>query len=135
MILAEISFVAQFGDVDAMGVLWHGHYARFLEQARDALMEAIGYGYSEMHASGFMWPIVELQVKYVRPVSLGQRVRVEARLLEYENRLKIAYRCLDASDGALLTKAHSVQVAVSVDTRELRLESPQALIERVEALL
>ncbi len=135
MISAEIDVTAQFGDIDPMNVVWHGHYTRFLERARDALMEKIGYSYPEMTGSGYLWPIVELQVKYVRPIRLAQRIIVAATLVEFENRLKIAYRCRDAATGEVLTKAHTVQVAVASATQELRMECPAALTDRVRALL
>ncbi|HVJ32904.1 MAG TPA: thioesterase family protein [Terriglobia bacterium] len=135
MISAEVDIVAQFYDLDPMQVVWHGNYARFLEQARCALLDKIGYNYPEMDRSGYMWPIVEMQTKFVRPVRFAQAFRVEATLVEYENRLKISYRCRDKISGEVLTKAHTVQVAVLVSTGELCLESPAVLIEKVRALL
>ncbi|HVJ42886.1 MAG TPA: thioesterase family protein [Dongiaceae bacterium] len=135
MISAEVDIVVQFYDLDPMQVVWHGNYARFLEQARCALLDRIGYNYPEMDRSGYMWPIVEMQTKFVRPVRFAQAIRVEATLVEYENRLKISYRCRDKISGDVLTKAHTVQVAVTVSTGELCLESPAALIEKVRALL
>lgn len=135
MISVEVDIVAQFYDLDPMQVVWHGNYARFLEQARCALLDKIGYNYPEMDRSGYMWPIVEMQTKFVRPVRFAQAFRVEATLVEYENRLKISYRCRDKISGEVLTKAHTVQVAVSVSTAELCLESPAVLVEKVRALL
>ena len=48
-----------FHDVDMMGVVWHGQYLRYLENARWALMNRIGYGFEEILASGFIWPVIE----------------------------------------------------------------------------
>ena len=135
MISAEVDIVAQFYDLDPMQVVWHGNYARFLEQARCALLDKIGYNYPQMDESGFMWPIVEMQTKFVRPIRFAQAIRAEAVLVEYENRLKISYRCRDKLSGEVLTKAHTVQVAVLAQSGELCLESPAALIDMVRALL
>jgi acyl-CoA thioester hydrolase len=134
MISAEVDIVAQFYDLDPMEVVWHGNYARFLEQARCALLDKIGYNYPEMDRSGYMWPIVDMQMKFVRPIRFAQAFVVEATLVEYENRLKIAYRCRDKASGEVLTKAHTIQVAVVMATGELSLESPTILIEKVRAL-
>ena len=135
MISVEIVVVAQFYDLDPMKVVWHGNYARYLEQARCALLERLDYSYVEMEQSGYIWPIVELQVKYVRPVRYAQRVRVEARLVEFENRLKIAYICRDESTGEIVTKAHTVQLAVDIKTQELSLESPAVFLDKVREAL
>lgn len=135
MISAEVTIQAQFYDLDPMQVVWHGNYARYLEQARCALLDRIGYNYPEMAESGFMWPIVDMQLKYVRPIRFAQTVRVTATLVEYENRLRIDYRIRDAGSGEVLTKARTIQLAVATGTQELAFESPAILIEKVKALL
>jgi acyl-CoA thioester hydrolase len=131
---AQIEGKADFCDLDPMQVVWHGNYARYFEQARTALMEKIGYSYHEMHRSGFAWPIVDLHVKYVRPLRLGQDFRVAAYLLEYENRLKIAYEIFDIATGECVTKAQTVQVAVTLEG-ELVFQAPDVLIEMVRKFL
>ncbi len=135
MISAEVLVKAQFYDLDPMQVVWHGNYVRFLEQARCALLDKIEYNYSEMLRSGYAWPVVDLRIKYVRPVRFGQEVRVTATMVEYENRIKIGYRVIDIASGEVLTKAHTIQVAVDVATNELCFESPSALTDKVRRLL
>jgi len=135
MISAEITLTAQFYDLDPMQVVWHGNYPRFLEQARCALLDRIGYNYPEMAASGYLWPIVDMRLKYVRPIRFAQEIRVSATLAEYENRLRIEYRISDAATGEVLTKATTTQLAVEAASQELCLESPPALTERVRKLL
>lgn len=135
MIKAETVIIAQFYDLDPMQVVWHGNYVRYFEQARGILLDKIGYNYPQMDADGYMWPIVELQVKYVRPVRLAQVIRVEARLVEYENRLKIAYTIRAESTGEVLTKAHTTQLAVRQSTQELCLETPPQLVAKIRQAL
>ena len=65
----------------------------------------------------------------------NQRVRVVAKLVEFENRIRIEYRIHDAADGELLTKGRTTQVAVALDTEEMSFESPAILIEKVQRLL
>jgi acyl-CoA thioester hydrolase len=135
MISAEIAVTAQFYDLDPMKVVWHGNYARYFEQARCALLDKLGYNYPEMDKSGYVWPIVDMHIKYVRPVRYAQRLRVEARLVEYENRLKIAYTCRDEESGEIVTKAQTIQLAVNAETQELSLESPAVLLAKVREAL
>jgi acyl-CoA thioester hydrolase len=135
MITAEVTVKAQFYDLDPMQVVWHGNYPRFLEEARCALLDRIGYSYTEMSVSGFLWPIVDMRLKYVQPIRFGQSVRVKATLVEYENRLRIDYRIVDAESGAVITKAQTTQVAVDAATKELCLQSPAALLDKVRPFL
>jgi acyl-CoA thioester hydrolase len=135
MISADVTLRTQFYDIDPMNIVWHGNYARYLEESRTNLMAKIGYGYAEMQASGFAWPIVEMWLKYVRPLKLGQKFIMRATLKEYENRIRIEYRGLDAETGDVLTKARTVQLAVSIATGELAFSSPQQLIDCVRSHL
>jgi len=135
MLTVDTTIKAQFYDLDPLQVVWHGNYVRFLEQARCSLLDRIGFNYPEMARTGFVWPIVDLRIKYVRPIRFGQEVVVSATLAEYENRLKIDYRIRDPASGEVLTKAHTVQVAVDAESGELCLESPAALTDRVRECL
>ncbi len=131
MISATIVTKAQFYDLDPMDVVWHGNYARFLEQARTELMEKIGYSFKEMRDSGYLWPIVDFRIKYVRPIRFGREFSVEATVMEYENRLRIDYRIRDQETGEVLTKASTIQVAVLAESGELCLECPAALTDKL----
>ena len=120
-----------FFDVDPMNVVWHGHYVRYFELARQALMERFGYSYLEMRDSGFMWPVVDLRLKYVKSAVLGQRLIVRAEITEWENRLKVDYRITDAASGEKLTVGHTIQVAVAMNTNELQYVCPPVLWEKL----
>jgi acyl-CoA thioester hydrolase len=124
-----------FYDVDPMNVVWHGNYFRFFEKARSDLLDLLDYNYAQMKASGYVWPIVDFRIKYVRPLLLQQRIIVEAELVEYENRLKIEYRIYDEETKEILTKATSIQVAVKDGSQELEFESPAVFIERVTKVM
>lgn len=127
----EVDIRPAFHEIDLMEVVWHGHYVKYLEQARDALMDRFDYGYPAMRASGFAWPIVDMRLKYVRPATFGQSLRVRAEIVEWENRLRIAYLIRDASTGAKLHEAWTIQIAVDMATREMRYVCPPILWERL----
>ena len=128
---AEVEIEVPFFDVDPMHVVWHGHYVKYFEQARCALLRSIDYDYPAMEASGYLWPVVELYLKYVNASRYGQRLTAQAKLLEYENRLKIGYLITDRQTKQRLTKGHSVQVALDKATRELQFVSPAVLLEKL----
>jgi len=118
-------------DVDAMNVCWHGHYLKYFEIGRAALLRAFDYDYPAMQASGYLWPVVEAHLKYVRPAIYGQALEVRAELLEFENRLKIGYEIVDVASGERLTKGYTIQVAVCAATRELQFVSPPIVFEKL----
>jgi len=130
----EIELAPAFHDLDPMNIVWHGHYVKYLELARCALLAKFNYDYPEMHASGYAWPIVDMRLKYVRPAAYAQRLKVRASIVEWENRLRIDYLITDALSGERLTKAHTIQVVVDVATREMQYVSPPVLLERLGVL-
>lgn len=131
VLTVEVETDVPFFHVDAMEVVWHGHYVQYFEQARTVLLRRIDYDYPQMRASGYAWPVVECLIKYVRPARYGQKIRIEAALVEYQNRLKIDYTIRDAATGQRLTRAYTVQVAVDMASGELQFVSPAALLDRL----
>ena len=127
----EIEVVPPFFDIDSMDIVWHGHYVKYLELARCALLDRFDYGYARMRESGYGWPVVDLRLKYVRPATFGQPLVVRARIVEWQNRLKIEYAIRDAKTGARVNAAASIQVAVDLATREMQYVSPPVLRQRL----
>ncbi|MBL8483850.1 MAG: acyl-CoA thioesterase [Rhodocyclaceae bacterium] len=130
---AEVDIDVPFFDVDSMHIVWHGNYVKYFEIGRCALLRLIGYDYPEMAAGGYLWPIVDCRLRYVRPARYGQRIRVKASLLEWENRLRIAYEIRDCESGERLTRGETVQVAVEAASQAMQFVSPPDLVERVRA--
>lgn len=125
----------QFFDIDPMGVVWHGNYPRFFELGRAALLTKIGYGYDSMLESGFLWPVIDMHIRYYRPMRLGQWLDIIAGITEWDNRLKIDFLARDAASGAKLSKASSVQVAVDIKSNEMQWETPAILKEKLAPYL
>ncbi|MBK8106482.1 MAG: acyl-CoA thioesterase [Betaproteobacteria bacterium] len=126
-----IEVTPAFYDIDPMEIVWHGHYVKYLELARTALLARFDYDYPKMRASGYAWPIVDMRLKYARPASFGQRLLVWASIVEWENRLRIDYRISDAVSGQKLTTATTTQVAIDMATREMCFVCPPVLWERL----
>lgn len=131
MIEKQIELEIPFHDVDVMRVAWHGHYAKYMEIARCSLLETIDYNCNQMEDSGYVWPVIDMRIRYAYPLKFQQVIKVKATLVEWENRLKIKYLILDAVSGKRLTKAYTVQVAVDKTSGEMLYASPDVLFEKL----
>jgi acyl-CoA thioester hydrolase len=127
----EIDVVPAFFDIDSMDIVWHGHYVKYLELARCALLDRFGYGYTRMRESGYGWPIVDLRLKYSGPAVFNQPLRVRAEIVEWENRLKMNYVIRDKATGRKINTASSIQVAVDMKTGEMQYVCPRVLWDRL----
>jgi acyl-CoA thioester hydrolase len=124
-----------FFDIDMMNVVWHGHYIKYLEVARCALLDQLDHNYQQMLDSGYAWPVIDLQLRYVRGAVFGQKLNVRASLVEWENRLKINYLISDAVTGERMTRATTIQVAVEIASHDMQLASPKVLTDAVQRAL
>lgn len=101
----------RFSEVDSMGVVWHGSYPLYFEDAREEWGRKYGFGYLDMMEHDFYAPLVDIQFLYKRPIIYGMRPRVE---ITYRptNAAKLVYdyEIYDTRDESLLTTGHSVQV-------------------------
>ncbi|CAK4074569.1 MULTISPECIES: acyl-CoA thioesterase [Vibrio] len=128
---SEVTLITSFQDADPMGVIYHGNFFRFFEEARRVLMDKIDYGYLKMNESGYMWPIIDTRVKYVKAIPFNHQIRVHAKLTEWENRLRVDYVIYDAQTNQRMCKAHTTQVAVSIKEQEMCFASPKVFIDKV----
>jgi acyl-CoA thioester hydrolase len=133
-LIASEDMKVPFHDIDPAAVVWHGRYFKYFEIVRCMLLEDVDYGYAEMMNSGYVWPVVDTSVRYLKPLQIDQKFTTVAALREWELRLVIDYKIL-GEDDTLYTKARTVQVPIDLETRELRLGSPDVFVSSVEKRL
>lgn len=120
-----------FHDLDPMSVVWHGHHFRYFEVARTELLRRIDYDYPNMQASGYAWPVIECHCRYTKPILYGKKIAVTARMVEYENRMKILYEITDVESGVRLCKGSTTQVAFDLAQQEACFVTPDDFQKRV----
>jgi acyl-CoA thioester hydrolase len=128
---AEVEMQVQFFDLDPMHIVWHGNYVKYYEVVRCALLDQIDYNYEQMKASGYAWPVIDMNLRYVAPATFGQRLLLRAEIVEWENRLKIEYMITDAASGKRLNKGSTTQVAVDIESGEMCFVSPAILFDKL----
>jgi acyl-CoA thioester hydrolase len=96
-----------------------------------AITLKIDYNYPQMRASGYLWPVIDLQVRFAASARFGDVLKLRAEIVEWENRLKIEYLISAAATGKRLTRATTTQVAVEIVTGEMCFASPPVLFEKL----
>ena len=131
----EITIPVRFAECDSYAVVWHGHYALYLEQVREAFTGRFGFTATKALAIGYRVPITRMEIRYRRPIVADTQIRVCARLRAPEvARLIVDYEIRDAA-GELLASAVTEQVVVNA-RGELLLRLPadlQTLVSRMLA--
>ncbi|RYZ90843.1 MAG: acyl-CoA thioesterase [Moraxellaceae bacterium] len=130
-ITEDYPFVVPFFDVDSLNIVWHGNYCKYLELARCKLLDKVGYNYRAMAESGFSFPVVDMHIKYIRPIIFEQAIVISATLAEWQYRLQINYVIRDAHTSEKLTKARTIQAAVELGSNRLHLNCPPVLNQKI----
>lgn len=122
-----------FYDVDSMRVVYHGNYTKYFEEARCAYFEALGMSYNDMEASGFLLPVVSLNVKFIRSCTFGQELAVEVVREANDNLIVLHYTICDAKSGVKCCKGTTRHAAIDAVTKELFFELPEPFLNRLKA--
>ncbi|GHV50219.1 thioesterase [Deltaproteobacteria bacterium] len=100
----------RFDEVDVLGMVWHGRYASYFEDARMSLGEKYGIDYIAFHDAGVIVPIKQMHVDYMAPLAFKERFHVTASLVWSEAaRMNIVYRIRDMQ-GNVKTTGYTVQL-------------------------
>lgn len=125
---AETTINVPFYDNDPMGVVWHGNYVKYLEIARCDILAKIGYDYMDMKNDGVMYPIAKLDMKYIKPSTFAQNLRMVTVIEELEPSLIIKYEIFDEK-GEKIFKGKSMQICVNIETKQSVYVAPQRFKE------
>lgn len=74
---ASIQLPVRFSEVDSMNIVWHGSYALYFEEAREAFGRKYDLGYLRIFREGYYAPLVKLDFNYKRPLAYGSTLEVE----------------------------------------------------------
>ena len=64
--------------VDHAGVMWHGIYLNWLEEARIDALKKAGIKYVDFLQQGFELPVYNIQIKYLLPIKIGQEIIIKS---------------------------------------------------------
>ncbi len=110
----------RFAETDAMGIIHHGAYAAYLEEARAMFLRHSGHPYADVRRAGIDFAVLELFVRYRRPLLFDDVVDVHVRAGHLtRTTFQIAY--LLEVDGEARSTAVTVHGAVDESGRAARL--------------
>lgn len=128
---AETYITVQFYDLDPMNVVWHGNYVKYLETARCDLLSKLGYDYYSMREDNVAYPVVKMDMKFMKPCVFNQKIKVETVVEEIEPCLIIKYTISDVETGVKLFKAKTMQICINAVTNESIYSAPERLKEKL----
>ena len=114
----EIEIRVRYGEVDMMGYLYYGYYSFYYEQARVETMRSLGIPYKKMEELGFLLPVVDLNIHFIKPAFYDDIVRIKTMIKKMPMvRHHFDYEMYN-QDGELINKADTTLVYLDKETRK-----------------
>lgn len=122
-----IEIRVRFSEVDALKMVWHGNYVKYLEDGREAFGRRYGLEYLLVKSKGYITPIIELKVEYKNPATIDDVLILETSYIATgAAKLLYTYRLYNKKDNQLVVEAQTIQLFQTVDGK-LEITKPDFL--------
>lgn len=113
---------------DYAGLVWHGSYIAWMEEARIECLRSIGIEFADLVAIGCDLPVVELSVRYHRSIKLGMAVLVKTRMAEVTGvRINWDYAIVSTDGQQLYVTAKVTLVALDSERGKIMRQLPPSV--------
>jgi len=129
---AKVELEVPFHDVDAMRIVWHGHYYKYFEVARTQLLRSLGLDAGEVIGTRYLLMVSDSSCRHIHPLSYGDHFEVAAWFRDIENRLCVDYEIENLTSGQRCARGQTVLVSLDLD-RRLLLKTPVEILDRIRA--
>ena len=72
----------RYAEADPMNVVYYGNYAQYFEVGRVESLRNLGISYKGIEDMGIMLPVVELNIKYLRPAKYDDLLTIKSQIKE-----------------------------------------------------
>ena len=122
---ATRSFEIRFSEVDSMGVVWHGNYAKYFEDAREEFGKKYDLRYLFMYDKGYFEPLVDLSFKFKKPLIYGMNPEITVTYCPTDAaKIIFDYEIRDTKTGEVYVTGHSIQVFMDKSNYQMMLYCP-----------
>ena len=109
-------------ETDKMGITHHANYIRWMEEARVAFLDAIGWNFARLEENGIVSPVIAVDCKYAATTTFDDEVAIEVTVEAFNGvTLTIAYTMRKA-DGAVACTGHSEHCFLNREGHFIRLK-------------
>jgi acyl-CoA thioester hydrolase len=131
----EYPVKAQPHHTDYAGVVWHGTYLAWMEEARVECLRSIGIDFADLVALGCDLPVVEMSLRYHRPIRLGMSAIVKTRMEEIEGvRINWDYSIQSPDESEIYVTGKVTLVAIDRDKGKIMRQIPASIRDALREL-
>ncbi len=119
---------------DHAGVLWHGYYLNWLEEARIDALSKVGIRYIDLTKDGYEMPVVSIEIKYKSPILHGEEILIQSEFIINESpRIKINSNFIGRNN--IITTSSSIDlVLINKENFSIVRKKPKFFLEALNKL-
>jgi len=87
----SVELEVPFHDVDALRIVWHGHYLKYAEVARSAFLRSRRLDMEDVLALGLGMVVVDSHTRYSFPLRYGERLRASVWCSQVDHRIQLPF--------------------------------------------
>ena len=119
---------------DHAGVLWHGYYINWLEEARIDALSKVGIKYIDLIKDGYEMPVVNIEIKYKSPILHGEEILIESEFVINESpRIKINSNFI-GRNNIIMTSSSIDLVLINKENFSIIRKKPKFFLEALNKL-
>lgn len=113
----------RYEETDQMGVIYHGNYITWFEQARSGFFRSLGYPYKQLEDEGFWIPVIEVGCKYFKPALYDEEVYVKTSIEKAGGvRIRLRYEVFNVKADELLVSGFTEHATTDQQLRPVSLK-------------
>jgi acyl-CoA thioester hydrolase len=121
----------RYAETDQMNIVYYGNYAQFFEVGRAESIRELGFTYKKMEEMGIRMPVVEMEVRFLRPAHYDDLITIKTFLKELPTDHSISfYNEVYNEQNKLLTTGKVTLYFIDSHTNK-RTQMPDALREKL----
>lgn len=126
----ESNYRVKYADVDQMGYMYYGNYAKLFEIGRVEALRNLGVRYKDLEESGIWMPVYENNSKYLEPAKYDELLTIRCILKEMP-KVRIVFDTeIINENNKIIHRGLTTLVFIKAETQKITI-CPQVILDKL----
>ena len=131
MMELTIEIKIRYDEVDKMGYVYHGNYAKYFHLSRTELLRTVGLCDKTLEEQNILLPVIEMNIRYLNPIFYDDVIKISTRLLKTSYiKMFFEHKVFNAK-SELINKGTSTLALVDLESRK-PIRMPEFIKDRID---
>jgi len=121
----------RYAETDRMDVVYYGNYAMYFEIGRVEAIRHLGVSYKDIEDMGIILPVVELNIKYLRPAKYDDLITIKSQIKNLPTDHKIVFDQEVYNEAGKLLTIGQVKLYFMDASMNNKIEMPASMMEKL----